>query len=84
MVEGEAIQDVSREIPIYPEPVYRPPPKPVTTSIPEIPGSLSGIDPELNTDFEENESSSRRCDLRNIPKTRKVIFPRTTRIEKSD
>ena len=29
MFERKAIQDVSREIPIYPDPVYRPPPKPV-------------------------------------------------------
>ena len=54
IVEGKAIQDVKMEIPIYPDPVYRPPPKPMKTPIPEIPGSLSDIDPELNTDFEEN------------------------------
>ena len=54
MVERKAIQDISREIPIYPDPVYKPPPKPVKTPIPEIPGRLSDIDPELNTDFEEN------------------------------
>ena len=29
MVERKAIQDISREIPIDPDPVYRPPPKPV-------------------------------------------------------
>ena len=54
MVKRNAIQDVSCEIPIYPDPVYRPHPKPVKTPIPEIPGSLLDIDPELNTDFEEN------------------------------
>ena len=48
------IQDVSKEIPIYPRTVYRPPPKPVKTCVPEILGSLSDIDPELNTDFEES------------------------------
>ena len=31
MVERKAIQDVSRDIPIYPDPVYRPPPIPVNT-----------------------------------------------------
>ena len=45
---------MSKEFPIYPHPVYRPPPKPVKTSIPEIPRSLLDIDPELNMDFEEN------------------------------
>ena len=42
------------EIPIYPDPVYQPPPKPVKIPVPEILGSLSDIDPEMNTDFEEN------------------------------
>ena len=54
IVERKAIQDVSREIPTYPDPVYRPPPKPVKTSTPKLPGSLSDIDPKLITDFEEN------------------------------
>ena len=80
MVERKAIQDVSRKIPIYSDPVYRPPPTPVKTSIPKIPRSLSDIDPELYADFEENS----QCDLRNVPKTGQVIFPGTTRIAKSD
>ena len=54
MIDRKTIQDVAREIPIYPDPVYRPPPKPVKTSLPKIPGSLSDIDPELNMDFENN------------------------------
>ena len=54
MVERNAIQDVSGKIPIYPDPVYRPPPEPVKTSITEIHGSLLDIDPELNINFEEN------------------------------
>ena len=53
VIDSKSIQDVSKEIPIYPDPVYRPLPKPVNTATPEIPGSLSDIDPELNTDFEE-------------------------------
>ena len=54
VIDRKIIQDVSKEIPIYPDPVYRPPPKPVRTSIPKIPGILLDIDPELNTDFKEN------------------------------
>ena len=34
--------------------IYRTPPKPVKTSIPEIPGNLLDTDPELDTNFEEN------------------------------
>ena len=48
------ITDVSREIPFYPDTVYRPPPKPVKTPVPEFPGSISDIDPELKMDFQEN------------------------------
>ena len=29
LVERKTMQDVSRDLPIYPDPVYRPPPKPV-------------------------------------------------------
>ena len=40
IIDRKTIQDVGREIPIYPDPVYQPPPKPVKTSILNIPGSL--------------------------------------------
>ena len=53
VIDRKIMQDVSKEIPIYPDQVYRPPSKPVKLSIPEIARSLSDIDPELNTDFEE-------------------------------
>ena len=46
------IQDDSRESAIYPDPVHQLPPKPKETSIPEIPQSLSDINPELNINFE--------------------------------
>ena len=54
MLKRKAIQDVSREVPIYPNPVYRLPPKLVKLPIPKIPRSLLDIDPEINMDFEEN------------------------------
>ena len=67
MIDRRTVQDVGREIPIYPDPVYRPPPKPVKSSITQIPGSLLDIDPELNTDFEDNSPFHEgRCDLGNI------------------
>ena len=50
----ETIENVSKEIPSTLIQFIEPPPKPVKISIPKIPGSLSDIDPELNTDFEEN------------------------------
>ena len=51
--KGRFIQDVGREIPIYPDTVYRPPPKPVQLPIPKVPRNLFDIDPEINMDFEE-------------------------------
>ena len=54
MVERKTIQDFSREIPIHPDPVYRIHPKPIITPIPKMHRSLLDIEPELNTDFEEN------------------------------
>ena len=41
MIDRKRMHDVAREIPIYPDPVYRHPPKPVKIPISEIPGSLS-------------------------------------------
>ena len=54
MVNRKTIQDVSREIPIYPDPTYRLPPNPLKMPIPKIPRSLSDIDPEINMDFKDN------------------------------
>ena len=54
VIDRKVIQDVSKETPIYPHPVYRLPSKPIKLSIPEIPGNLSDIDVELNTLFKEN------------------------------
>ena len=54
MIDRKTMLDVGKEIPIYPDPVYRPTPKPVKTSISDVPGSLSDIHLELNTDFEDN------------------------------
>ena len=53
-IDRKMVQDITRENAIYPDPFYWPPPKPVKTPIPKIPQSLSAIDPELNTNFEDN------------------------------
>ena len=54
MIDRKTIQDIAKEVPIYPDPVYRPPPKAEKLPVPEIPRSLLDIDPELNMDFENN------------------------------
>ena len=48
------IQDIGRESPFYPDPNFRPPPKPIKSAVLDIPGSLLDIDPELNTNFKDN------------------------------
>ena len=50
------IQDISKEIPMYPDLIYRPPPKPTEKPIQEVPRSLLDFDPNINTDFEENSA----------------------------
>ena len=37
MVNRKTIQDISREIPMYPDPMYRPPPKPTEIPLTKIP-----------------------------------------------
>ena len=54
MVKRKTIQDISREISMYPDPIYRPPPKPTEIPIQEVPRKLLDFDPEVNMDFEEN------------------------------
>ena len=49
-------EDVNREMPIYPDPTYRPPDKPVKLPTLEVPKSLSDFDPENDTDVQENSS----------------------------
>ena len=84
MVERNTIQDISREIPIYSDPVHRPPPKQVKTPLHKIPRSLFDIDPELNMDFEENCPFQEDVISAMYQRLEKSFFPRTTRIGKSN
>ena len=68
-VKRKTIQDISREIPTYPDTIYRPLPKPTEIPLQEIPRSLTDLDTGINMDFEEKFPLSRWCDIRNITKT---------------
>ena len=48
------MQDISREIPTYPDPIYRSPPKLTEIPLQEIPRNLTDLDTDINTDFKEN------------------------------
>ena len=54
MVKRKTTHDISREIPTYPDPIYRPPPKPTGIPLQEIPRKLTDFDTDINADFKEN------------------------------
>ena len=54
MVKRKTIQNISREIPTYPDPIYRLPPKPTEIPLQEIPRKLMDLDMDINMDFKEN------------------------------
>ena len=47
------IQDISREIPTYPYPIYRHPPKSTEIPLQEIPKKLRHVDTDINMDFKK-------------------------------
>ena len=48
------IKNISRKIPMYPDPIYRSLLKPAEIPLPEVPRGLLDFDPEINMDFKEN------------------------------
>ena len=55
-IDSKMIQYIAMEIPIYPDPVYRPPPKPEKLATPKIPRKLRDINQDPITDIEDNSS----------------------------
>ena len=53
VINRRMMQKITKHIPLYPDPTYRPPPKPVQIPILEVSENID-INPELNTNFEEN------------------------------
>ena len=54
MIKRKTIQDISRRIPMCPDPFYRTPPKPTEISLQEVPRNLSDLDTDINMEFKEN------------------------------
>ena len=54
MIKRKTIQDMNKEFPLYPDPVYRPPPKAAEIPLQEVPRNLSDLDMDINADFKEN------------------------------
>ena len=81
MIGRKIIQGVVKVILIYPDPVYRSPPKPVKASVPKIPGSLADIDPELNTDFKDNSAFQEGVISESYQRTGKAYFQEPQELE---
>ena len=54
MINRENIWNISRDIPPYQDPIYRPPSKLVEIPLQETPWKLTDLDTDINTDFKEN------------------------------
>ena len=52
-IKRKGIQDISREISKYPDPIHRPPRKPVEIPMEKLPRNLLDLDPEINMEFKE-------------------------------
>ena len=53
IVKRKTIQDISREIPMCLDPIYRPAPKPVEIHLQEVPRNLLYLDTDINMDFKK-------------------------------
>ena len=51
-IKRKTIQDISREISAYADPIYRPPPKPTEIPLQEIPRKLMDLGTDINMEFE--------------------------------
>ena len=80
-IKRKNIQDISREIPAYADPIYGPPPKPTEIPLQEIPRKPTYLDTDINMDFEENSPYQEGVISEIYQKAQYVIFTRTTRIE---
>ena len=60
-IKRKTIQDISREIPAYTDPNYRPPPKPAEIPLQEIPRKLMDLHTGINMDFKENSPIKGLC-----------------------
>ena len=52
-MKRKTIQNISRKIPAYADPIHMPPPNPTEIPLQEIPRKLTDIDTDINTDFKE-------------------------------
>ena len=69
------MQQIITDIHFYPDPVYQSPPKPDKIPISKLPEDMD-INPELNTDFEENSPFQEGITSEAYQRPEKIILPR--------
>ena len=74
------MQKISKDIPFYPDPVYRPPFKPIKIPMPEFLGNM-GVNPELNTNFEEKSPFKEDVILETYQRPDKSFFQEPQELE---
>ena len=80
VINRRMMQKISKDIPFYPDPVYRPPPKPVKIPVPEFLGYMD-INPELNINFKENSAVQEDVILETYQRPDKSFFQEPQELE---
>ena len=81
MVKRKTIQDISREIPLYPDPIYMPLPKPTKIPFQEIPRKLTYFHTDINTDFKENSPYQEGVILETYQRPDRSYFQEPTELD---
>ena len=68
-ITGKKILGKNRDQPFYPDPIYRPPPRPPDNLRPHCPETDLDTRPNIGTEFEENSPHQRRYYFGSISKT---------------
>ena len=75
------IQNINREIPFYPDWIYRPPPKPTENlQLPRI-GNKAEVSPRIDLEFEENSPYHEVIIIKTYQKPYKSYFQELKKLE---
>ena len=80
VINRRLIKKINKDIPFYPDPTYRPPPKPVRIPTSESPENID-ISPELNTDFKKNSPFQEGVILETYQRPEKLFFQEPQELE---
>ena len=75
------IQDKNRELPFYPDPIYRPPPRRPENLQPNSPESKPDTRPKIDVEFEENSLHQERIISKFYQRPSKPYFQEPSDLE---